>query len=75
MGLFGDTTEKVENAHVAEAFRDRLRSVAGFEHVPSPMPMRNTRGAVVYCLFFASQKPVAQDIVQAIFAKYRQRGL
>ena len=36
--------------------------------------MRNTCGAVVYYLFFASQKPVAQKIVTSIFKKYRDRG-
>jgi len=37
------------------------------------MPMHNTRGATVYYLFFASQKPVAENIVRDIFNKYRQR--
>jgi hypothetical protein len=72
--LFGDTVEKVENPDVAEAFRRRLQSVAGFKHVPLPMPMRNSRGAVVYYLFFASQKAVAKEIVEDIFARHRERG-
>jgi hypothetical protein len=29
---------------------------------------------VVYYLFFASQKPVAAEIVTDIFSKYRQHG-
>jgi three-Cys-motif partner protein len=73
-GLFGDTVEKEDNEAVAEGFRRRLREVARFEHVPQPMPMRNSKGAVVYYLFFASQKPVAEGIVTDIFKKYRQRG-
>lgn len=36
--------------------------------------MRNRMGATVYYLFFASPKPVARKMVQAIFAKYRNRG-
>lgn len=36
--------------------------------------MRNTMGAIVYYLYFASQKPVAQNIVTDIFNKYRNRG-
>lgn len=36
--------------------------------------MRNTRGAIVYYLFFASQRPVAMKIIKEIFAKYRDRG-
>lgn len=68
--LFGPAEEKASNAQIAEAFRKRLVEVAGFKHVPSPMPMRNSRGAIVYYLFFASQKPVAENIVEDIFRKY-----
>jgi three-Cys-motif partner protein len=72
--LFGPDEEKTGNDTVAAAFRRRLQKVAGFSNVPEPMPMRNTKGAVVYYLFFASHKPVAQDIVTDIFDKYRNRG-
>jgi len=73
MGLFGDAFEKAENEAVAEAFRRRLRDVAGFANVPRPMPMRNSVGAVVYYLYFASQKNVANDIVEDIFRRYGDR--
>ncbi len=73
-GLFGDIVEKEDNEIVAEGFRERLKTEAGFQHVPEPMPMRNSKGAIVYYLFFAAQKPVAEGIVQDIFNKYRQRG-
>ena len=46
--------EKVPNEAVAAAYQERLKAVAGFDYVPDPMPMRNTRGTVVYYLFFAS---------------------
>lgn len=72
--LFGDVDEKTDNKTVVKAFRERLRKVAGFSNVPEPMPMRNSRGAVVYYLFFASAKPVAQDIVTDIFNTYRNQG-
>jgi hypothetical protein len=36
--------------------------------------MKNTKGAVVYYLFFAAQKPVAEKIVLGIFNKYRKAG-
>jgi three-Cys-motif partner protein len=72
-GLFGNIVEKEDNEAVAEGFRQRLENVAGFKHVPSPMPMRNSKGAVVYYLFFASQKPVAAGIVRDIFNRYRNR--
>jgi three-Cys-motif partner protein len=66
--------EKTDNETIAEAFRGRLRTVACFRNVPEPMPMRNTKGAVVYYLFFASPKPVARNIVTDIFKKYRNQG-
>ena len=72
--LFGETSEeKVSIEDVAEAFRARLINVAGFKNVPKPMAMRNTQNAVVYYLFFASQKPVAGNIVKDIFKKYSER--
>lgn len=70
--LFG-FEEKTDNETIAEAFRQRLLQVAGFRHVPKPMPMRNSQGATVYYLFFASQKPVASHIVKEIFEKYTNR--
>ncbi len=72
--LFG-FLEKEDNETVAEAFRERLKKVAQFKIVPKPLPMRNSRGATVYYLFFASQKPVANLIVEYIFDKYRKRGV
>ena len=71
--LFG-FPEKEDNETVAEGFRNRLKKVAGFKEVPKPLPMRNSKGAIVYYLFFASQKPVARDIIEAIFSKYKMRG-
>ena len=64
---------KLGNREVTNSFRERLRDVAGFQHVLEPMPMRNSNNAVVYYLFFASQRPVASKIVQDIFASYRNR--
>jgi three-Cys-motif partner protein len=71
--LFGEP-EKQSNDVVAEAFRARLKNVAGFARVPKPLPMRNTKGAVVYYLFFASQKNTAENIVMDVFKKYEKRG-
>lgn len=72
--LFGHL-EKEDNETVAEAFRRRLQKVAGFKYVPQPLPMRNSRGAVVYYLFFASQKPAGERIVEDLFEKHRRRGI
>jgi three-Cys-motif partner protein len=72
--LFGDTKEeKVSNEAIAEAFQRRLKKVAGFQNVPKPIAMRNTQNAIVYYLFFASHKPVAENIVQYVFNKYASR--
>jgi hypothetical protein len=50
---------------------DRLKNVAGFSYVPDPLPMKNSNNAVVYHLFLASQKAVAEKIIGGIFAKYK----
>jgi three-Cys-motif partner protein len=71
--LFGYEEKVADNEDVAQAFRERLRTVAGFAHVADPLPMKNSRRAVVYYLFFASQKPVAAGIMQEIFQAYRRR--
>jgi three-Cys-motif partner protein len=73
--LFGETELKKEtNETIAEGYRDRLKKVAGFKHVPAPMPMRNSTGAIVYYLFFATQNSTGLKIVENIFDKYRLRG-
>jgi three-Cys-motif partner protein len=69
--FFGTPIVKQGNETIVAAFRERLRKVAGFQFVPEPLPMRNSTNAVVYYLFFASQKPVAQRIIDDIFKKYR----
>ncbi len=73
LDLFGNP-DKQSNETIAEAFRVRLKQVAGFARVPKPIPMRNSRGAIVYYLFFASQKDTAEHIVLDIFRKYENRG-
>jgi three-Cys-motif partner protein len=74
MSLFGKAREeKASNEVIADAFRKRLMEVAGFRNVPRPIAMRNTRNAIVYYLFFASQKPVAEGIIRDIFKKYANR--
>lgn len=74
MGLFSESMEKVGNEDVARAFQQRLREVAGFRNVPTPLPMRNSLGRVIYYLFFASQNDTGNRIVEQIFDKYRNRG-
>jgi three-Cys-motif partner protein len=73
-GLFGDIEEKADNKTIAEAFRKRLLEIAGFKYVPDPMPMRNSNGAVIYYLYFASQNKTGSKIVNEIFHAYRNKG-
>jgi len=73
-GLFSDMEEKTTNEAVVNAFRDRLIKVAGFEYVPEPMPMRNSKGSVIYYLFFASPNRTGAKIVKNIFDNYRYKG-
>ncbi len=74
-GLFGEMEEKTTNKAVINAFRDRLKKVAGFEYVPEPMPMRNSKGSVIYYLFFASPNKTGAKIVENIFDNYRNKGV
>jgi three-Cys-motif partner protein len=68
--FFGPQIFKQENKDIVAAFRDRLKKVAGFGFVPDPLPMRNSKNAVVYYLFLASPKAVAEKIIRDIFRKY-----
>jgi three-Cys-motif partner protein len=72
--LFGDSDEKVSNEVIAQAYKTRLKEVAGFDYVPDPIPMRNSKGAVVYYLYFASPNKTGGKIVSEIFSKYRDKG-
>jgi len=69
--FFGRELVKQDNDAIVKAFQKRLKTVAGFEFVPDPLPMRNSNNAVVYYLFFASQAPIAKKIITDIFKKYR----
>jgi three-Cys-motif partner protein len=74
--LFGnEIKEKARNETIAEAYRHRLKEVAGFKYVPEPIAMKNSQNAIIYYLFFASPKPVAANIVKSIFGKYKKRAI
>ena len=74
-GLFDKIEEKTTNRAIVEAFQHRLKDIAGFGYVPEPLPMRNTIGATVYYLFFASPNKIGGKIVSEIFDMYKNRGL
>jgi three-Cys-motif partner protein len=63
--------EKESNESIAEAFRQRLKRVAGFKFVPKPVPMKNSTGAAVFYLFFATHNATADRVVRQIFQKYQ----
>jgi three-Cys-motif partner protein len=73
-GLFGEIEERRPGSQVAEAYRARLRHVAGFKYVPEPIPMRISTGAVLYYLFFASHNETGYKIAKDVFAKYEDMG-
>lgn len=73
-GLFGDIEEKAANETIVNAYAARLKEVAGFKYVPTPIPMKNRNGAVVYYLLFASNNQTGDKIARAIFKKYRTHG-
>jgi three-Cys-motif partner protein len=76
LNLFGDIVGvKEKNSQIALAFRKRLKDVAEFQYVPEPIPMRNSNGADIYYLFFASQNQKGEEIVKYIFDKYRNWGI
>jgi three-Cys-motif partner protein len=70
---------KTDNDTVVQAFKKRLIEKAGFKNVSEPLPMRNSKGATIYYLFFASQAQLAQniadDIIAGIFKKYKDKGM
>ena len=67
--------KKPGNERVVQAYRKRLKEVAGFKHVSKPMPMRNAKNAVVYYLIGASQKPQATSVFNAVFKKAQREGI
>ncbi len=71
--LFGGVEKKADNTAIVNAYKQRLKTVAGFKYVQEPIPMRNSKGAVVYYLYFAAHNPAAATIVSDIFNKYRNR--
>ena len=69
--LFGDEEmDKTENRDLVTAYCKRLKEVAKFSFVADPLPMRNSRNAIVYYLIFAGPNETGWRIVQDIYRKY-----
>jgi three-Cys-motif partner protein len=75
--LFGgdDLVKAGGNANVVKAFSERLRTVAGFAEVPEPIPMRNSKNATVYYLFFASHNKTGAKIARYLLRRYATYGV
>jgi three-Cys-motif partner protein len=72
MNLFGGQDfDRTENRDLVNAYCGRLREVAGFGFVAEPLPMRNSKNAVVYYLIFAGPNETGWRIVQDIYRRHR----
>jgi hypothetical protein len=71
----GDSVESLRRIIGQRAGVTRLQEAAGFKYVPEPLGMRNGANAVVYYLFFASQKETASKIATSILRRYAGRGV
>jgi len=70
--LFGaDRFFKRTNEELISAYCQRLKQIAGFKCVPTPIPMKNTQSSTLYYLIFASPNVTGAKIVGDIFSKYR----
>lgn len=72
LSFFGDSDlAKNENKDLVKAYCARLKNVAKFGFVAEPLPMRNSKGAVVYYLIFAGPNQTGWKIVQDIYQGYQ----
>ena len=69
--LFGEEEQKLPSSKIVNEYRNRLKKISGFNFVPKPLPMKNTKGAIVFYIFFASQNKTGNKIISHIFDKYR----
>lgn len=63
--------EKIDQRSFVAAFQKRLQETARFKYVPDPVPMKNSIGAVVYYLFFASNNDTGARIANSVMKRYR----
>lgn len=70
--LFGPSEpKKTTNDAVAEGFRERLHTKGGFKYVPKPIKVKNSIGATIYYLFFASNNETGGKIAQHVLNAHR----
>jgi hypothetical protein len=68
--LGDDELAKNENRDLVNAYCERLGANASFGFVANPLPMRNSKNAIVYYLIFAGPNQTGWEIVQDIYRKY-----
>ena len=70
--LFGEVNlDKLDNEALVAAYCKRLREIAGFKYTVEPLAMKNSTGATLYYLVFATQNGTGRDIMTDLFEKYR----
>lgn len=70
--LFGPANmDKATNDAIAESFRERLKNLAGFKFVPEPIKIKNSIGATLYYLFFASHNETGNRIAEHILKSHK----
>jgi len=72
---YGPELVKKGCREIAEILRKRIRDNAGFKHVAQPHPSKNNRGSILFFLFLASQKPVAEKVMNYIVQKQSEKGV
>ena len=69
--LFGQERKDPGNLAIIKAFQKRLKNEAGFKFVPKPKPMHNSKGGVVFYLFFAGPNETGARIARHVLNKTR----
>jgi three-Cys-motif partner protein len=65
-----DAPEKQQVAAILAAFCERLKW-AGFRYAADPIPMRNSKGPIVYHLIFAVHHETAERVAKYVSRKFR----
>lgn len=67
--------KKPGNEPIVEAYRARLKEVAGFKYVSQPLAMINEQGAPIFYLIGASQAKPGLKVFNGVFQKWRKKGV
>ena len=75
--LFKETEQKkiAKLKSLLPEYKSRLVNIAGFKFVPEPIPMLNTKGGLLYYLYFASPNQTGARITNDIFNKYKNTNI